>query len=162
MIHSWQRSAPVPGVLFGLREPPVPAWGRSCPFLVYGGPQVPSAAGDQVPVKGWEGLREGLVLCSECCEFRSASDQLLRVVAAGLGGFPSWLHPWCAWDSAAVFFKCHSNESREGKSHFTGNSSQMQSSFSSEFCLLASLLQSDTWCLSLDQFVYRLLDYHLQ
>lgn len=35
MIHSWQR------LVFGLREPPVPAWGRSCPLLIYGGPQHP-------------------------------------------------------------------------------------------------------------------------
>lgn len=29
MIHSWQRLVPMPRELFGLRDPPVPAWGRS-------------------------------------------------------------------------------------------------------------------------------------
>lgn len=63
------------------------------------------------------------VKTGQTAKFRSAAEG-----CDGLAGRVPHLAPYlaCAWDSAAVFFKCHSNESRKGKSRFTGNSSQMQ------------------------------------
>ena len=125
----------------------------------------PSPDDAQMPVEAWEHLSQGLDLGPVCCEDRRKclnSDLLLKAVTAWLGGFPAWLHTLCAWDSAAVFFKCHSNESRKGKSRFTGNSSQMQRAafpLNSVFWLSCCRM---TQCLSLDQFVYHLLDYLVQ
>lgn len=118
---------------------------------------MPSVAGDLVPVKVWENFREGLDLgavnSGQTSPFRSAAEGW---EGSPLGSIPGVLGTVQLCFSNAIQMKA------EGKSHFTGNSSQMTSSFSSEFSLLASLLQTDTWCLPLDQFVYRFLDYHLQ